>query len=237
VEIEVKADLVIGADGMRSRVSRILDLEPRHVAAHTSSTVYGYWSDLGLNGNHWYYGVGAAVGAIPTNDGATCVFASVPPERFEAERRNGLDTLYSATLSEVSADLAERVARSPGPGKLRGFAGEPGFLRPAAGPGWALAGDAGYFKDPITAHGITDALREAEFLANSVVSGTDRALADYERERDRRAEGLLEISDELASFDWSLDEAKEKHLRLAREMNLLVDETRALDRTSVVVAA
>jgi hypothetical protein len=37
-------------------------------------------------------------------------------------------------------------------------------LRRATGPGWALVGDAGYFKDPLTAHGITDALRDAEFL-------------------------------------------------------------------------
>ena len=34
--------------------------------------------------------------------------------------------------------------------------------RRAGGPGWALVGDAGYFRDPLTAHGITDALRDAE---------------------------------------------------------------------------
>ena len=37
------------------------------------------------------------------------------------------------------------------------------------GPGWALVGDAGYFKDPITTHGITDALRDAELLADEAV--------------------------------------------------------------------
>jgi flavin-dependent dehydrogenase len=61
---------------------------------------------------------------------------------------------------------------------LRGFAGQVGFFRKCYGPGWALVGDAGYFKDPITAHGMTDALRDAELLARGVVHGTDRALAD-----------------------------------------------------------
>ena len=49
---------------------------------------------------------------------------------------------------------------------LRGWGGVPGHLRQSWGPGWALVGDAGYFKDPITTHGMTDALRDAELLAD-----------------------------------------------------------------------
>jgi flavin-dependent dehydrogenase len=45
-------------------------------------------------------------------------------------------------------------------------------------------GDAGYFKDPITAHGISDALRDAELLADAVAGGGDGALAEYEARRD-----------------------------------------------------
>jgi flavin-dependent dehydrogenase len=40
--------------------------------------------------------------------------------------------------------------------RLHLFAGRKGYLRQAFGPGWALVGDAGYFKDPLTAHGISD---------------------------------------------------------------------------------
>jgi flavin-dependent dehydrogenase len=39
----------------------------------------------------------------------------------------------------------------------------------------------GYFKDPLTAHGITDALRDAELLARAVLAGTDGALAATSR--------------------------------------------------------
>ena len=225
----VEADLVIGADGMRSRIARILGLEPMETATHATASVYGYWAGLGLEGNHWYYGLGAAVGTIPTNDGEACVFASMPQDRFESEREKGLETLHGELLRDVSADLAERVAGAEGPGKLRAFAGEPGFLRPAAGPGWALVGDAAYFKDPITAHGITDALREAEFLARAVLEGGDDELAAYGAARDERVRPFYEVTDRIASFQWDLDEVKDQHLVLAREMNALVDEIRALD--------
>ena len=36
------------------------------------------------------------------------------------------------------------------------------------GPGWALVGDAGYHKHPITAFGITDAFRDAEAVASAL---------------------------------------------------------------------
>src|SRR5919202_7096005 len=49
------------------------------------------------------------------------------------------------------------------------FPGTPGYIRSCGGPGWALVGDAGYYKDPITAHGITDALRDAELLARAIL--------------------------------------------------------------------
>jgi 2-polyprenyl-6-methoxyphenol hydroxylase-like FAD-dependent oxidoreductase len=226
---DVAADLVIGADGIRSRVARLLGLGFEHTVPHTTASIYGYWKDLGLEGNHWYYELGAAVGSIPTNDDETCVFASVPQERFAAERGDGLEALYAVVLDEVSADLARRVTGSEGPGKLRAFAGTPGFLRRAAGPGWALVGDAGYFRDPLTAHGITDALRDAEILARAVAQGTDEAVVRYDEERYERVRGFFEITDRIASFDWDMDQVKEDHLVLAREMNGQVETQRAFD--------
>jgi flavin-dependent dehydrogenase len=81
--VDVEATLVIGADGVRSRTARILGLEAYATASHATASIYGYWSGLGLEGYHWYYDLGAAVGSIPTNDGETCVFASVPQRRFD----------------------------------------------------------------------------------------------------------------------------------------------------------
>ena len=227
--VDVAADLVVGADGVRSRVARILEAELDYEVPETTASIYGYWRDLGLEGYHWFYELGASVGAIPTNDGETCVFASLPPERFENGRRDGLEGLYRDVLGEVSVELAGRVAESDGPGKLKAYAGTAGFLRRAAGAGWALVGDAGYFRDPITAHGITDALRDAELLARAVVDGSDGALTSYQEARDELVKGLLDVTGRIASFDWDLDEAKELHLTLSREMNAEVDLLRTLD--------
>lgn len=232
----MRADLVIGADGVRLRVARMVGAEVEYGAAHTTASIHGYWSDVGLVGNHWYYAPGAGVGAIPTNDAATCVFASIAPERFEDARAEGLEASFHDAVARVSPELAARVAgRAPTAG-LRAFAGATGFLRRSAGPGWALVGDAGYFRDPLTAHGMTDALRDAELLSRAVVAGGDRTLADYQRTRDALVRGLLDVTDRIASFAWDLEEAKRLHLELSREMNREIELIRTLDDDSVTAA-
>jgi flavin-dependent dehydrogenase len=68
-----------------------------------------------------------------------------------------------------------------------------GYFRESAGPGWALVGDAGHFKDPSPGQGISDALRQADRLAPALVAGLggeqalDEALTSWWRWRDRDA--------------------------------------------------
>ena len=57
----------------------------------------------------------------------------------------------------------------------------------ARGPGWALVGDAGSFKDPLTAHGITDALRDAELLARAARRRLTRRVRATTSERATRS--------------------------------------------------
>ena len=96
--------------------------------------------------------------------------------------------------------------------------GAPGYIRSCGGPGWALVGDAAYYKDPITAHGITDALRDAELLARAVLEAPHGgraqldALRDYQHTRDRLSEPLFDITERIASYQWDLAELR-GHLR------------------------
>ncbi len=225
---EVRADLVIGADGVRSRVARLVGASTEHEAKHTAACVYGYFTGLEDRTFLWAYRPGVSIGLIPTNDARTCVFACVPGHRF-GSGRDGIEALFRQAVAAVDAELAAKLALQEPAGGLRAFAGIPGFLRRSAGPGWALVGDAGYFRDPITAHGITDALRDAELLARAVIRGDDRALSSYQTERDELARTLLDVTDRIASFDWSMDEIQSLHRSLSRAMKAGVDRVRAFD--------
>ena len=99
-----------------------------------------------------------------------------------------------------------------------------------------MVGDAGYFKDPITAHGITDALRDAELLARAVLEAPRggraqlNALHDYERTRDRLSEPLFDITERIASYSWDLAQLR-GHLReLSEAMRPEVDALLGLDQ-------
>jgi flavin-dependent dehydrogenase len=79
-------------------------------------------------------------------------------------------------------------------------------VRQASGPGWALVGDAGYHRDAVTAHGISDAFRDAELLAVAVDqalgAGADQtaALARYQQRRDQALREIFEITCRLSAF-------------------------------------
>ena len=231
-ETVVTAEVLVGADGVRSRVARLVDAGIDYAVHHAATSIYGYWRGIGIEGNQWFHAAGATVGAIPTNDSETCVFALLPRGVLNGSSPQELDALHRDTLAKVSRFLFEEVAAAERRSRLRAFPGIAGFLRRSAGPGWALVGDAGYFKDPITAHGITDALRDAELLARAITEGGDDPLVHYQARRDALVKGLLDITDRLASFGWQLDEAKALHVALSREMKAEVAEILAFDAGS-----
>ena len=107
----------------------------------------------------------------------------------------------------MGARLAGAEAVSP----WRGAGDLTNFFREAAGPGWALVGDAGYHRDPITGRGIADALRTAELLvaalAGGSLGGRAAALAEYGRARDALVRPLYDFTVErppagVAPDDW-----------------------------------
>jgi flavin-dependent dehydrogenase len=214
----IGAGIVIGADGQRSTVARLVGAQPYRVGKHGSGVVYALWPWPERDANRWYYGAGVSVGTIPTNDGLSCVFVAVPAGRFAKEFRGALQEAYHRALNEGAPGQARALRGLVPASRFWGHPGVPGYFRQSWGPGWALVGDAGYFKDPITAHGITDALRDADLLARAVLDRSPSALAEYQCLRDDLSRGVFEISDRIASFEWSLDDVKELHHGLSQEM-------------------
>jgi flavin-dependent dehydrogenase/acyl dehydratase len=221
-ERRVTAGLVIGADGRQSAVAKFVAAETYRQGRSASGLVYGYVEGLPDDGLHWHFGCGTAAGVVPTNHGQHCVFVAVPQHRFASTFRGDVERGFFRVLAACSPDLAHGVRQARIAGRLRGFAGGGGFFRQSHGPGWALVGDAGYFKDPITAHGITDALRDAQLLAQAVLRGGEGAMSAYQEERDVLSLPLFELTDAIASFDWTLDEVKSLHTRLSAAMKVEV---------------
>jgi flavin-dependent dehydrogenase len=149
----------------------------------------------------------------------------VPSTRFRNAVRGDTTAAYRRLIREASSLFDERLDGARMTERIRGFAGYPGFIKRSVGPGWALVGDAGYFKDTLTAHGITDALRDAELLARAVIRGTDAAFADYEKTRHDLSRRLFEVTDEIASLDWTDERVQSLHRAFSSEMSR---EVRAL---------
>lgn len=225
----VRADIVIGADGRRSTVARLVEAATCRESRNACGVIYTFWPGLENNRSRWFYRSGVSAGSIPTNNGDACVFVATPQARFHDEIRTDLKAGYRQVLTECAPQLAGEVAQKVPSEPLRSFPGEPGVIRQSYGPGWALVGDAGYFKDPITAHGITDALRDAELLARAVKRGSDQALAEYQSTRDELSAKLFEITDTIAGFEWDLESLKPLHLELSKTMNGEVEALLGLD--------
>jgi 2-polyprenyl-6-methoxyphenol hydroxylase-like FAD-dependent oxidoreductase len=232
---ELDAELVIGADGIRSTVAELTGAAVTRQGRYATACTYGYWSDLDTDGYEWVFRPDACSGIIPTNGGSACVFAS---GRRETIGRGGVE-LIGRIVAAGDPEIAERLAAATPPKATRTWPGLPGFFRQAHGPGWALVGDAGYYRDPIGAHGLTDALRDAELLARAVADffGADATLSDaldgYEATRDRLSVPLFETSDEIASMEWDDVEVNELLRRLSSSMTDEVDLLSGLD-TEVV---
>jgi flavin-dependent dehydrogenase len=216
--LRVKADIVVGADGIGSLVAKCCGAQVLQRGTVSAAHVYGYAPVEPGASYHWYFREGISGALIPTNDGLACIVASVPTGLFDERFRGNHEQARMDVLAALSPALAEQGSRAPKDSRLQAFRGVPGYLRQAHGPGWALVGDAGFFRDPITSHGISDALRDAESLAHAILGGSEAAFAAYQRERDLIAGPILDATDAIASFDWTLLDIEDRHRQFSTVM-------------------
>ena len=103
-------------------------------------------------------------------------------------------------------DLGDRVRAGERAERFRTTPDLPNTFRMAAGPGWALVGDAGVVLDPITAQGIGNALRDADLLAAAIGAGLDDAgslgvrLSDYQHRRDAAVGPMYDFTVDVAAM-------------------------------------
>ncbi|MGA7669015.1 MAG: NAD(P)/FAD-dependent oxidoreductase [Nitrolancea sp.] len=202
--VDEKARIVIGADGLRSAVARGVAATTYNVRPTLSCAYYTYFSDVPYDGGELYPRPGQMIITVPTNDNLLMTAVFWPNSEFH-QVRSDIEGSFMRAL-DLAPDLAERIRGGRRVERFRGTADLRNQFRRSHGPGWALAGDAGYHKDPITAQGISDSFLSADLLADAIDDGLSgrvelqTALATYEATRNQMVMPMYELTCEYATL-------------------------------------
>lgn len=201
-----RARIVVGADGRHSLIAEAGMAERYNEKPPLLAAYYAYFRGLPMDGRfETYIRPGRGFAAAPTHDDLTLVIAGWPYAEFEANKKD-IEGNFAKVLDLAPPSFAARVRSAKRETRFAGAA-VPNFFRKPFGPGYALVGDAGYNKDPITAQGILDAFRDAERCAQAIDESLrggrrfDEAMAEYQRARDEQVLPMYELTCQLATLE------------------------------------
>jgi 2-polyprenyl-6-methoxyphenol hydroxylase-like FAD-dependent oxidoreductase len=206
--IEIDARFVVGADGVSSRVARSVGAEVIDDRGVAGATRYAYFAGLPWPGIEFFTEDRCLAGIFPTNDAEACIWVCTPEADARAARRAAGSTAAAleAQLHHAAPALAQRLRAARRTSRVTGMLRTPNHLRRAYGAGWALVGDAGFHRDAVSAHGISDAFRDAELLAvalhHALRGDTDEvtALAGYQSRRDLALREIFDLTCALVMY-------------------------------------
>ena len=207
-EETIYARAVIGADGKRSLVARLVDAEMYCSLPGATCIFYAYYRNFAMIGEPSaivYANAERTSGALvfDADDGLTVISVGLPADAFEAARKNAEDTLERIWRS--FPELAARGRNAERATPVMGQGPVPSYYRQPFGPGWALVGDAGHYIDPVTGQGINNALRSAELFGQAWARaqgrvGWQRAMADFQRQRDAETLPMYNLTRAASQF-------------------------------------
>jgi 2-polyprenyl-6-methoxyphenol hydroxylase-like FAD-dependent oxidoreductase len=166
-ETELRAKLVVGADGRDSHLAELAGVSEK-VLPHGRFAYGAYFegpapapdhtSTIWMLDPHW-------AAAFPTDSGLT-FYAAMPTKDRLPEFRSDPEAALSAFVGDIPE--APPIAASRLVGGVLGKVEMPNRVRVPVAPGLALAGDAALAVDPLFGIGCGWALQSAEWLADSV---------------------------------------------------------------------
>jgi flavin-dependent dehydrogenase len=199
---------VVGADGLGSRVADLAHTAINEAGPAGGAAQYAYYAGIPWSGIEFFVAERSFAGVVPTHDSQACIWVCTPSADAKAVRRQSGSRVeaFDRLLEGSAPPLAERLRQARRTSPVQGMLRQPNQLRQAFGPGWALVGDAGYYRDAITAYGISDAFRDAELLAAALDQALDgdgeetTALTAYQRQRDQALREVFELTCRLAAY-------------------------------------
>ena len=204
-QVTEHASVVIGADGAHSFVAKAVNAPEYDTKPPLITYYYSFFSGFEADDVEQHVRDHDGAACFPTHDGLTLVAHAWKCARFP-EIRADVDS-HCAKLHETMPSVKERMQQAKREEKWVGTAGVRNYFRKPFGPGWALVGDAGYDRDPITAQGITDAFTDAENLTEALDEAFsrrrpfDEVLGAYQVKRDTRVKPMYEFTCALAALE------------------------------------
>ncbi len=204
-EYEIRAPLVVGADGRHSTIAKLTGA-PAYLESTSPHGIYwSYFEKTPLFDTDPRYDWGACIhiegnqarAVFQTDSNLLLLGASGPNDVVRSWRSDPTAALHEQLArGTLTAPLLEgsRMVAPPVGQISMSF-----FMKRAVGPGWALVGDSGLHINPTPGLGITDALRDAAALADAIVAGGERAMQLYWRRRDAESIGLYHFADDMGS--------------------------------------
>ena len=195
---EVRARVVVGADGKFSSVAKWVGAESYNEVTALRPLYYGHFrgiEPLPEPAVELFYG-GNRMGLLfPMRPGEDCLALELQPEDFERFRVDPTGE-FNAFVDGLYG-MRGRMRHATLDGNLIGVKGIDNYLRKPFGPGWALTGDASYLKDPSTGTGIGDALQQAFWLADALDdyfrgADWDARLSEFQQMRDQTVMPMLQ---------------------------------------------
>lgn len=196
---EIRAQIVVGADGHHSTTAQLVGAEEYHGYDCPRAMYWAYWPRPAWfddDPDHLGGAMNCTFGddvifIFPTNRDLLLIGVAFPKTQLPEWKGRALQKLQETLQrNHYTAPLTAELPAS----KVLGALNLRFFFRQATGPGWALVGDSGLFMDPSPGFGITDALRDARALGRAIIEGRDQALVRYWRQRDAASIDLFEYS-------------------------------------------
>ncbi|WP_158609478.1 NAD(P)/FAD-dependent oxidoreductase [Kocuria soli] len=205
-EVVERARLVIGADGVNSRVGTWAGAQKYLERPRRLTSIWSYWTGTSVTEVPTWRDDHNYAFAWPTNDGAVLAGVTWRSEDFKRLKIKDKEAALFGVMDRFDPQLAAQMRVGERIEEWR-TGSVPNYFRESFGAGWALVGDAGYCRDPSTAAGITDALRSAEYLAEEIICAwegkvsEEQALARYEYRRNVRQRPIYEYTTDFARLD------------------------------------